>query len=176
MVKDVATYFFIALGAFVFWQSMDEVHVWTKSMWASQLSEFSFQLGILLVERDSERKGNQNRIQCLRVRASNHYIVISVAESERRNPRSSPMAKKSVAQRRLTKLDVYLYLPNMIGYVRVLMNCFAFAQCFSNKQLFSVLYFVSFVCDGVDGWCARKFNQESLDYEHSLILGWYEKN
>ncbi|KAM2067839.1 hypothetical protein TB1_043411 [Malus domestica] len=87
MVKDVATYFFIALGAFVFWQSMDEVHVWTKSMWASQLSEFSFQLGILLVERDSERKGNQNRIQCLRVRASNHYIVISVAESERRNPR-----------------------------------------------------------------------------------------
>ncbi|KAM1023343.1 hypothetical protein TB2_044108 [Malus domestica] len=30
MVKDVATYFFIALGAFVFWQSMDEVHVWTK--------------------------------------------------------------------------------------------------------------------------------------------------
>ncbi|CAN6544667.1 hypothetical protein C1H46_018121 [Malus baccata] len=71
------------------------------------------------------------------------------------------MAKKSVAQRRLTKLDVYLYIPNIIGYIRVLMNCFAFAQCFSNKQLFSVLYFVSFVCDGIDGWCARKFNQVS---------------
>ncbi|RXH87651.1 hypothetical protein DVH24_034551 [Malus domestica] len=71
------------------------------------------------------------------------------------------MAKKSVAQRRLTKLDVYLYIPNIIGYIRVLMNCFAFALCFSNKKLFSVLYFVSFVCDGVDGWCARKFNQVS---------------
>ncbi|CAL9028241.1 unnamed protein product [Prunus brigantina] len=71
------------------------------------------------------------------------------------------MAKKSVTQRRLTKLDVYLYIPNIIGYIRVLMNCFAFAQCFSNKQLFSILYFVSFVCDGVDGWCARKFNQVS---------------
>ncbi|XP_048437801.1 uncharacterized protein LOC125476153 isoform X1 [Pyrus x bretschneideri] len=28
MVKDVATYFSMTLGAFVFWQSMDEVHVW----------------------------------------------------------------------------------------------------------------------------------------------------
>ncbi|KAB2617084.1 hypothetical protein D8674_012953 [Pyrus ussuriensis x Pyrus communis] len=27
MVKDVATYFSMTLGAFVFWQSMDEVHV-----------------------------------------------------------------------------------------------------------------------------------------------------
>ncbi|KAM1610908.1 hypothetical protein ACFXTN_021265 [Malus domestica] len=69
------------------------------------------------------------------------------------------MAKKSVAQQRLTKLDIYLYIPNMIGYIRVLMNRFAFAQCFSNKQLFFVLYFISFVYDGVDGWCAHKFNQ-----------------
>ncbi|RXH70937.1 hypothetical protein DVH24_015559 [Malus domestica] len=95
MVKDMATYFSMTLGAFVFWQSMDEVHVRTKrafavclpSMWASQVSKFSFQLGILLVERDSKRKGNRNRIQCLRVRACSHYIVISVAESERRNPK-----------------------------------------------------------------------------------------
>ncbi|KAM1833415.1 hypothetical protein ACFX13_023241 [Malus domestica] len=78
MVKDMATYFSMTLGAFVFWQSMDEVHVRTK-----------------------------------------------------RNA----------------------------GYIRVLMNRFAFAQCFSNKQLFSVLYFISFVYDGVDGWCAHKFNQ-----------------
>ncbi|XP_038707093.1 probable CDP-diacylglycerol--inositol 3-phosphatidyltransferase 2 isoform X1 [Tripterygium wilfordii] len=60
-----------------------------------------------------------------------------------------------------SKLTVYLYIPNIIGYLRVLLNCIAFALCFSNKWLFSVLYFVSFVCDGVDGWCARKFNQVS---------------
>lgn len=71
----------------------------------------------------------------------------------------APMAGKSTARPR--KLPVYLYIPNIIGYVRVLMNCVAFAICFSNKRLFSVLYFLSFVCDGVDGWCARKFNQVS---------------
>uniref|UniRef100_K7LSU8 CDP-diacylglycerol--inositol 3-phosphatidyltransferase n=1 Tax=Glycine max TaxID=3847 RepID=K7LSU8_SOYBN len=45
--------------------------------------------------------------------------------------------------------------------MRVLLNCFAFSQCLSNKILFSILYFLSFVCDAVDGWCARKFNQVS---------------
>ncbi|KAF4374004.1 hypothetical protein CsatB_005162 [Cannabis sativa] len=69
------------------------------------------------------------------------------------------MAGKAAS--RPTMLSVYLYIPNIIGYIRILMNCFAFAQCFSNKKLFSVLYFFSFVCDGIDGWCARKFNQVS---------------
>ncbi|KAG5547678.1 hypothetical protein RHGRI_013391 [Rhododendron griersonianum] len=67
------------------------------------------------------------------------------------------MAKKS----RPRKLSVYLYIPNIIGYIRVLLNCFAFYICSSNKQLFSVLYFISFVCDALDGWFARKFNQVS---------------
>ncbi|XP_075492762.1 CDP-diacylglycerol--inositol 3-phosphatidyltransferase 1-like [Primulina tabacum] len=58
-------------------------------------------------------------------------------------------------------LTVYLYVPNIIGYVRILMNCFAFAICFKDKILFSILYFVSFVCDALDGWFARKLNQVS---------------
>ncbi|BBH08613.1 phosphatidylinositol synthase 1 [Prunus dulcis] len=106
-----------------------------------------------------ERKGNQS----IRVSACSDCIAISAVEVKgglQKFKKEVSMAKKSVTQRRLTKLDVYLYIPNIIGYIRVLMNCFAFAQCFSNKQLFSILYFVSFVCDGVDGWCARKFNQE----------------
>ncbi|KAG2706001.1 hypothetical protein I3843_05G074500 [Carya illinoinensis] len=69
------------------------------------------------------------------------------------------MAKKTTTTP--GKLSVYLYIPNIIGYIRIIMNCIAFAQCFSNKWLFSILYFFSFVCDGVDGWCARKFNQVS---------------
>ncbi|KAI4304136.1 hypothetical protein MLD38_039687 [Melastoma candidum] len=69
------------------------------------------------------------------------------------------MGNKSARKPR--KLTVYLYIPNIIGYIRVLMNCVAFAICFSNKRLFSLLYFISFVCDGIDGWCARKFNQVS---------------
>ncbi|XP_047971116.1 probable CDP-diacylglycerol--inositol 3-phosphatidyltransferase 2 [Salvia hispanica] len=67
------------------------------------------------------------------------------------------MAKKS----RPSTLSVYLYVPNIIGYVRILMNCYAFAICFKNKYLFSLLYFVSFVCDALDGWFARKLNQVS---------------
>ncbi|KAF5448989.1 CDP-diacylglycerol--inositol 3-phosphatidyltransferase 1 [Juglans microcarpa x Juglans regia] len=69
------------------------------------------------------------------------------------------MAKKTTTTP--GKLSVYLYIPNIIGYIRIIINCIAFAQCFSNKWLFSILYFFSFVCDGVDGWCARKFNQVS---------------
>ncbi|KAG0499822.1 hypothetical protein HPP92_004513 [Vanilla planifolia] len=57
--------------------------------------------------------------------------------------------------------SVYLYIPNIVGYMRVLLNIFAFAMCFSSKLLFATLYFISFVCDGVDGWLARKFNQVS---------------
>ncbi|KAK9682855.1 hypothetical protein RND81_10G101700 [Saponaria officinalis] len=56
---------------------------------------------------------------------------------------------------------IYLYVPNIIGYIRVLMNCAAFAICYSHKGIFAVLYFVSFVCDGIDGWFARKLNQVS---------------
>lgn len=62
---------------------------------------------------------------------------------------------------RPSKLPVYLYIPNIIGYIRVLMNCVAFCICFSNKKVFSALYFISFACDGLDGWAARKFNQVS---------------
>ncbi|KDP29667.1 hypothetical protein JCGZ_18829 [Jatropha curcas] len=69
------------------------------------------------------------------------------------------MANKS--RTKPSKLAVYLYIPNIVGYTRILMNCFAFAICFSNKRLFCLLYFISFVCDGIDGWCARKFNQVS---------------
>ncbi|KAG1335142.1 CDP-diacylglycerol--inositol 3-phosphatidyltransferase [Cocos nucifera] len=58
-------------------------------------------------------------------------------------------------------LSVYLYVPNIIGYMRILMNCVAFALCFSNKTLFAILYFFSFFCDGLDGWFARKFDQVS---------------
>jgi len=69
------------------------------------------------------------------------------------------MANK--AKQRPATLSVYLYIPNIVGYMRVVLNCIAFAVCFSNKTLFSLLYFFSFCCDAVDGWCARKFNQVS---------------
>ncbi|KAK6912796.1 CDP-alcohol phosphatidyltransferase [Dillenia turbinata] len=73
------------------------------------------------------------------------------------------MAKKTTTTTNMkeTPLSVYLYVPNIIGYVRVLMNCVGFALCFSSKKLFSALYFICFVCDGLDGYFARKLNQVS---------------
>uniref|UniRef100_M4CIM2 CDP-diacylglycerol--inositol 3-phosphatidyltransferase n=1 Tax=Brassica campestris TaxID=3711 RepID=M4CIM2_BRACM len=71
------------------------------------------------------------------------------------------MGKKEEERARPEKLSVYLYIPNIVGYMRVVLNCVAFAVCFSNKTLFSLLYFFSFCCDAVDGWCARRFNQVS---------------
>ncbi|KAK8970839.1 CDP-diacylglycerol--inositol 3-phosphatidyltransferase 1 [Platanthera guangdongensis] len=59
------------------------------------------------------------------------------------------------------KTSVYLYIPNILGYMRILLNVVAFALCFSSKSWFAALYFISFICDGVDGWLARKFNQVS---------------
>ncbi|ONK76103.1 uncharacterized protein A4U43_C03F23940 [Asparagus officinalis] len=58
-------------------------------------------------------------------------------------------------------VSVYFYIPNIIGYIRVVMNIVAFSICFSNKLLFAILYFISFACDALDGWFARKFNQVS---------------
>ncbi|TVU08486.1 hypothetical protein EJB05_41891, partial [Eragrostis curvula] len=48
-----------------------------------------------------------------------------------------------------------------LRYFRIIINFIAFAVCFSNRALFAILYFFSFVLDGVDGWFARKFNQAS---------------
>ncbi|XP_039065761.1 probable CDP-diacylglycerol--inositol 3-phosphatidyltransferase 2 [Hibiscus syriacus] len=71
------------------------------------------------------------------------------------------MANKSKPKPKPSHLSVYLYIPNIVGYIRILLNCYAFAICFSSKRLFSALYFLSFVCDAVDGWCARKLDQAS---------------
>lgn len=56
---------------------------------------------------------------------------------------------------------IYLYVPNLIGYARILANLMAFGFAFSNKKLFAGLYFLSFVCDELDGRFARLLNQTS---------------
>ncbi|KAG5589138.1 hypothetical protein H5410_039652 [Solanum commersonii] len=88
------------------------------------------------------------------------FNPIPADQSSGENNRSK-MAGKS----RPKPLNVYLYIPNIIGYLRILMNCVAFAVCFVDKKLFSLLYFVSFVCDALDGWFARKFNQAEDDQD-----------
>jgi CDP-diacylglycerol--inositol 3-phosphatidyltransferase len=56
---------------------------------------------------------------------------------------------------------VYCYVPNLIGYARILASTVAFGVAFRNKNLFVVLYLISFVCDELDGRFARMLNQTS---------------
>ncbi|KAJ7528666.1 hypothetical protein O6H91_15G012800 [Diphasiastrum complanatum] len=54
---------------------------------------------------------------------------------------------------------IYLYVPNLIGYARILANIVAFGVCFTNKKLFASLYLISFICDELDGRFARMLDQ-----------------
>src|SRR3989338_8153325 len=54
--------------------------------------------------------------------------------------------------------DVFLYIPNLIGYARVILSCISFFY-YENPLLFSSLYVTSFLLDAADGHFARMFNQ-----------------
>ena len=64
-----------------------------------------------------------------------------------------------------TASDVLLYIPNLIGYSRVVFTLTSFALILWNAEsywaLAAVLYLASFVGDLFDGWAARKLNQTS---------------
>ena len=55
--------------------------------------------------------------------------------------------------------NVYLFVPNVIGYVRVLLTIASYYYFFDAPVLFLIFYTVAFVLDGVDGHAARYFNQ-----------------
>eukprot|EP01087_Luapelamoeba_hula_P012728 TRINITY_DN357_c0_g1_i1.p1 TRINITY_DN357_c0_g1~~TRINITY_DN357_c0_g1_i1.p1 ORF type:complete len:228 (-),score=34.12 TRINITY_DN357_c0_g1_i1:111-794(-) len=62
---------------------------------------------------------------------------------------------------RQNKENVYLFIPNLIGYGRVISAIIAFWVCFDSPLLFIFLYGVSAALDAVDGHAARHFNQSS---------------
>jgi len=80
----------------------------------------------------------------------------------------------TVTKPEVTPLNVLLYLPNLIGYVRVICMFAFFFLSQSEKQaklkfkslfywqIAIIFYFVGFFLDLVDGWAARKFNQSTL--------------
>ncbi|MEW5319095.1 MAG: hypothetical protein WDW38_010265 [Sanguina aurantia] len=57
--------------------------------------------------------------------------------------------------------NVLIYVPNLIGYLRILAALYAFSVAFSNPVQCFVFYFASFVCDELDGRFARMLNQTS---------------
>ncbi|SOV17591.1 phosphatidylinositol synthase [Plasmodium sp. gorilla clade G2] len=63
---------------------------------------------------------------------------------------------------KMKKKNVYLYIPNIIGYIRVILALLGFIISRKNILLFVCFYGASQVLDALDGWTARKFNQTSV--------------
>ncbi|XP_040901530.1 uncharacterized protein si:ch1073-145m9.1 isoform X1 [Toxotes jaculatrix] len=57
-------------------------------------------------------------------------------------------------------LQVLLYWPNIIGYIRIGLVLAAWAAC-ETPAVFVPFYSVSIALDGVDGWLARRLGQSS---------------
>lgn len=55
--------------------------------------------------------------------------------------------------------NVYAYVPNLIGYVRIALAAYAFSVAFTDARACVFAYFASFVCDELDGRFARKYDQ-----------------
>jgi CDP-diacylglycerol--inositol 3-phosphatidyltransferase len=55
-------------------------------------------------------------------------------------------------------IPIYLYIPNLVGYFRLLLLLFA-TYNFHDFKIFISCYSISFVLDAVDGALARRFNQ-----------------
>jgi CDP-diacylglycerol--inositol 3-phosphatidyltransferase len=80
----------------------------------------------------------------------------SVTPTSRKVPVSS---KSVVAQKKQT--SVFLYVPNLIGYIRVCCTLYAVWSSFTCWQGFVISYTVGAVLDIADGYAARHWKQES---------------
>ncbi|CAN8027426.1 hypothetical protein HPB47_026952 [Ixodes persulcatus] len=60
----------------------------------------------------------------------------------------------------MSRLSVFFYVPNVIGYFRMVIIA-ADWLLVKDDVWFAVLFFVSVLLDGVDGWAARYFRQVS---------------
>lgn len=57
--------------------------------------------------------------------------------------------------------SVYLYIPNLIGYARVLLTLLAIYYAFTSWKIFVFSYSLGAILDLFDGMAARRFGQES---------------
>ncbi|KDO28473.1 hypothetical protein SPRG_06712, partial [Saprolegnia parasitica CBS 223.65] len=57
------------------------------------------------------------------------------------------------------KSEVYFYIPNLIGYVRVALTAYSFYVAETDWKTSIICYAFSFICDYFDSFFARWFNQ-----------------
>ncbi|VWU50368.1 CDP-diacylglycerol--inositol 3-phosphatidyltransferase [Hepatocystis sp. ex Piliocolobus tephrosceles] len=63
--------------------------------------------------------------------------------------------------KKMTNHNVYLFIPNIIGYIRVLLALSSFAIFQKNLVIFCVFNAANQLLDAADGWAARRYNQTS---------------
>merc|ERR1712224_403684 len=76
---------------------------------------------------------------------------------------NSKMAMNNLAEKSFTSRHsiIPLYLPNIVGYLRIACTTVSIASAFSHPRSMLIFYFISFVCDELDGRLARLFSQQS---------------
>ncbi|KAK9457448.1 CDP-alcohol phosphatidyltransferase-domain-containing protein [Dipodascopsis uninucleata] len=61
----------------------------------------------------------------------------------------------------VTLTNVYLFIPNLIGYARVILALFSLAVMSSHPKICTWLYIISCLLDAFDGAAARRYNQST---------------
>lgn len=74
---------------------------------------------------------------------------------------SARARSRSPASKKSSRGNVYLFIPNIIGYFRIIAAFLAFHYATTDFLLALSLYGVSQLLDAFDGWAARIFNQSS---------------
>lgn len=84
-------------------------------------------------------------------------------ETSRTRPREEVFDPKYAVDLATTTIDenVFLFVPNLIGYLRVLTAAASLYYMPIHPKACTVLYFVSCILDAVDGQAARALNQTS---------------
>lgn len=67
-----------------------------------------------------------------------------------------------IRHRKMAQSNVFFYVPNIIGYVRILLLGCSFYYIFDSHRLALLLYGASYSMDAIDGLAARLLNQSSL--------------
>ncbi len=67
--------------------------------------------------------------------------------------------KLELAKNEGLPLRVFMYIPNIVGYIRIACLIVAYSNCLTNPRIFVLFYGASYVLDQVDGMTARAFGQ-----------------
>jgi len=65
----------------------------------------------------------------------------------------------AIASKENLQLKIFLYVPNLIGYLRFVCVLIAFWHFKTNYMVFIISYVISHILDAADGLAARHLNQ-----------------